>query len=143
MRVIKYILKTLQLATILFVGHLTVIAFLAYLSTGDLEVTGGYTIPHSFIAISLYYLIFGFWGYLLSSAIYLFIAAEYQSRSKRYLIALAIVVFAYLSSRIPDILDSDFFSNFSWQAVFSFLLLIPILVESELWLRKKKKNKGT
>jgi ABC-type Na+ efflux pump permease subunit len=121
----------------MFICHLVFILVITYLLNGNLEITGGYTIPHSLMAIFLYYFVFGFWGYLFLSAIYLFILNNDQRRSKRYLKGLFIVVLGYFLSRIPDIIDDDFFNRFSWQAVFSFLLLIPILVEVELWLKPK------
>jgi hypothetical protein len=95
--------------------------------------------PSAFIGgfgVFIYGLIFALWGYILMSGIYIR-WSKGNVKKIRYFKSTIVILIGYLLSRISDIIDDDFFNRFSWQAVFSFLLLIPILVEVELWLKPK------
>jgi len=92
---------------------------------------------YSGLGAFVYGLVFALWGYVLISGIYIYISKNDENRLIRYFKGIIMAVFGYFLSRIPDFIDNHFFNNFSWRPVILFLLLIPVLVELEFWLRRK------
>ncbi|MFY0627672.1 MAG: hypothetical protein JXR07_15350 [Reichenbachiella sp.] len=84
----------------------------------------------------LYYLVFAYWAYLLLSLLFVSWVKNHNGRKDRYLKATLVLVVGYFFSRIPDIIDSDFFTHFSISGLLIFIALIPVLVECELYLHK-------
>jgi len=88
----------------------------------------------------LYGLIVAFWVYWLLCYMYMRIINRNDSKNIKYMKALGIVLIGYLCSRVPDMIDGDFISEFKWWAYIIILLLIPIFVEFEILLNRPKKT---
>lgn len=111
--------------------HLALSYIAAWLSDGNYD---GY---YGILGGIVFYFVFGYWVYFILSAFYIKMAGKDTVKKVRYLKGLIVVTIGYFFSRIPDIIDDHFLRDFAWKAVAAFLLLIPILVEVEFWLRKR------
>ncbi|NQZ78125.1 MAG: hypothetical protein HRT61_18770 [Ekhidna sp.] len=127
----RFFFKVLVLSILMLVIHLAISLAIAYVIGDDY---GGY---YGLMGGIIYYFAFGYWGYFVLSSIYCFATKNVVKRESKYLTSLIVCIIGYFFSRIPDLIDDDFFNNFSWKAFIVFLLLIPILVEIESLITKK------
>lgn len=124
-------IRTLFISLAVFLFHMLAIFLL---DSGGSE--AGY---YSGLGAVIFYFFFGYWGYFILSAIYIYISKKDSQRKAKCLKAFIIILMGYLLFRIPDIIDNDFFQKFDFRVFFLFLISIPILVELEYLLRKKFK----
>jgi uncharacterized membrane-anchored protein len=127
----KTIVKSLILAIAIFLMHL-VLGVSAHIifKLGD---TGYYGLVGGLI----FYFLVAFWAYLLLSYVYLYATRNDRSRKVKYFKATVVITTGYLFSRIPDMIDNDFISDFKQVPFIIIFLLIPALVEIENLIQQK------
>lgn len=128
----KDIFKSALTALLLFVVHSIVGGLIFMFRNEDNGLYG-------FWGGVIFGFIFGFWLYWLLCYIYLRLSGIGITKQKKYYRASMILGFGYLISRTGDILDNDFFNNFSFYILLLFLATIPLLVEISDLIRVHKK----
>lgn len=129
----KNMVRTLLIAFLVFFISIGILYSLSYLKQ---EVNVGFF--SGFVGLLVYAFVYTFWGYWLLAYVYVQLVKKDMNRVAMYLKSLLIVVIGYMFSRIPDIIDNDFFLNFNWSGFLVFFLFAPILTEIELLFRKKQ-----
>lgn len=128
----KLLVKSAFLALILYIIHMIFNILISRFYFDDF----GY---YGIFGGLLYGFIIGFWAYWLLCFIYVRITKKDEPQKYKYLKASVIIIIGYFLSRIPDMIDQDFFSDFNIWFFAIFIFLIPLLVEFEKLFSKPKK----